>query len=108
MRILFDQATPVPLRPYLAGHTVSTAAEQGWDRLRNGDLLSTAEAAGFDLLLTTDRNMQYQQNIAGRKIAVVILSRQQWPQLRPHVQLVVDAVNAACPGSFAEVEIPFE
>jgi hypothetical protein len=108
MRILFDQATPVPLSSYLAGQTVRTAAEQGWDRLRNGDLLSEAEEAGFDLLLTTDRNMQYQQNLAGRKIAVVILSRQQWPQLRPHVQLVVDAVNAACPGSYTEVEIPFK
>jgi hypothetical protein len=108
MRILFDQATPVPLRPYLVGQSVRTAAEEGWDRLRNGDLLSVAEDAGFDMLLTTDRNMRYQQNIEGRKIAVVILSRQQWPQLRPHVQLVVDAVNAACPGSFAEVEIPFE
>jgi hypothetical protein len=108
MRILFDQATPVPLRPFLAGHTVCTAAEEGWDRLRNGDLLSAAEGAGFDLLLTTDRNMQYQKNIAGRKIAVVILSRQQWPQLRLHVQLVVDAINAARSGSFAEVEIPIE
>ena len=108
MRILFDQATPVPLRPYLAGHTVRTAAEQGWDKLRNGDLLRAAEVAAFDLLLTTDRNMQYQQNITGRKIAVVILSRQQWPQLRPHVQLVVDAVNAAITGSFTEVEIPID
>jgi hypothetical protein len=108
MRILFDQATPVPLRPYLAGHTVHTAAEEGWDRLRNGDLLNAAEEAGYDLLLTTDRNMQYQQNIEGRKIAVVILSRQQWPQLRPHVQLVVDAVKTVRQGSFAEVEIPFE
>jgi hypothetical protein len=105
MRILFDQATPRPLRPYLAGHTVRTAAEEGWDRLRNGDLLSAAENAGFDLLLTTDRNMQYQQNIAGRKISVLILSRQQWPQVRPHVQLVIDAVNATRPGSFEEVEI---
>ncbi len=108
MRILFDQATPVPLRPYLAGHTVRTAAEEGWDKLRNGDLLSVAEEAGFDLLLTTDRNMQYQQNLAGRKIAVVILSRQQWPQLQPHVQLVIDAINAARFGSFTEVEIPIE
>jgi hypothetical protein len=108
MRILFDQATPVPLRPYLAGHTVLTAAEAGWDRLRNGDLLSAAEAAGFDLLLTTDRNMQYQQNLTGRRISVVILNRQQWPQLRSHVQLVVDAVRAARPGSFAEIEIPRE
>ncbi len=106
MRILFDQATPVPLRPYLVGHTVRTAAEEGWDRLRNGDLLSAAEEAGFNMLLTTDRNMRYQQNIEGRRIAVVILSRQQWPQLRPHVELVIDAVNTAKSGSYTEVEIP--
>jgi hypothetical protein len=106
MRILFDQATPVPLRPYLADHLVRTAAEEGWDRLRNGDLLTAAEQAGFDMLLTTDRNMRYQQNIEGRKIAVVILSRQQWPQLRPHVRLVVDAIETAAPGSYKEVEIP--
>lgn len=108
MLILFDQATPVPLRPYLKGHVVRTAAQQGWDRLRNGDLLGAAEAAGFNMLLTTDRNMRYQQSLAGRKIAVLVLSRQQWGQLLPHVQLVVDAVNAAAPGSFVEVEIPFE
>src|ERR1035438_9416012 len=105
MLIIFDQATPVPIRPYLEGHTVRTAAEEGWDRLRNGDLLSAAEETGFDVLLTTDRNMRYQQNISGRKISVVILSRQQWPQLQPHVHLVVSAVNAARPGSFAEVGI---
>jgi hypothetical protein len=58
------------------------------------------------MLLTTDRNLRYQQNIEGRKIAVVILSRQQWPQLQPHVQLVVDAVNAAKFGSYTEIEIP--
>ncbi len=96
----------MPLRPYLVGHTVRTAAEEGWDRLRNGDLLSAAEEAGFNMLLTTDRNMRYQQNIEGRRIAVVILSRQQWPQLRPHVELVIDAVNTAKSGSYTEVEIP--
>jgi len=108
MLILFDQATPVPLRPYLKGHVVRTAAQQGWDRLRNGDLLGAAEAAEFNMLLTTDRNMRYQQSLAGKKIAVLVLSRQQWGQIRPHVQLVVDAVNAAAPGRFTEVEIPFE
>jgi len=108
MLILFDQATPRPLRSYLKGHVVRTAAQQGWDRLRNGDLIGAAEAAGFNMLLTTDRNMRYQQSLAGKKIAVLVLSRQQWGQLRPHVQLVVDAVNAAAPGSFAEVEIPVE
>ena len=58
MLIVFDQATPVPIRPYLEGHTVRTAAQEGWDRLRNGDLLTAAEEAGFDLLLTTDKNMR--------------------------------------------------
>jgi hypothetical protein len=106
MRVLFDQATPVPIAPYLQGHAVRTAAQQGWDTLKNGDLLAAAEAEGFDVLLTTDKNMRYQQNLADRKIAVVVLGQQQWPQLRPHVHLVVEAVNAANPGSYAEVAIP--
>jgi hypothetical protein len=69
-------------------------------------LLTAAELAGFDLFLTTDKNMRYQQNLAGRKIAIVVLGRQQWPHLRPHIQLVIEAVNIAAPGSFAEVYIP--
>ena len=76
MRILFDQAVPVPLRPYLEGHPIRTAAQQGWDTLRNGVLLTTAEDAGFDVLVTTDKNMRYQQNLAGRKIAIVVLGQQ--------------------------------
>ncbi|MBV9507123.1 MAG: hypothetical protein JO323_19185 [Acidobacteriia bacterium] len=108
MRILFDQATPVPLRPFLQGHTVRTAAQEKWDRLRNGELLKLAEASGFDMLLTTDKNLKYQQNLVGRKIAIVVLGTQQWPELQPHVQLVVAAVNAAAPGSYAEVHVPFE
>ena len=64
MLILFDQATPVPIRPYLERHTIRTTAQQGWDMLRNGDLLTAAEQAGFDLLLTTDKNMRYQQNLS--------------------------------------------
>jgi hypothetical protein len=106
MRVLFDQATPVPLRPYLKGHEVRTAAQEGWDRLKNGELLVAAETDGFDVLLTTDKNIRYQQNLAGRKIAVVVLSLQQWPSLQPHVQLVVEAVNAAVPGSYTEIDLP--
>ncbi len=106
MQILFDQATPVPIRPYLKGHTVSTAFQQGWDKLKNGELLTAAEKAGFDLFLTTDKNMRYQQNLSAREIAIVVLGQQQWPHVRPHIQLVVDSVNAATPGSFIEVEIP--
>src|ERR1035441_6048584 len=106
MLILFDQGTPVPIRPYLEGHTARTASQQGWDRLENGELLAAAEQAGFDLFFTTDENMGYQQNLAGRKIAILVLGQQQWPQLRPHIQRVVEAVNAAKPGSYSELEIP--
>jgi len=105
VRILFDQGTPVPIRTFLKGHTVRTAAQEKWDTLRNGDLLNAAEAAGFDLLLTTDKNLRYQQNLAGRQIAIIVLGIQQWPDLRPHVQLVVNAVNGSAAGSYAEVDI---
>ena len=106
MLIIFDQATPVPIRPYLEQHTVRTAAQQGWDKLSNGDLLTAAEEAGFDVLLTTDKNMRYQQNLGGRKIAIVVLGKQQWPQLEPHIQRVIEAVNAVKPSSYVEVDIP--
>jgi len=106
MLILFDQATPVPLRRHLAGHTVRTAAQQGWDRLKNGDLLAVAELGGFDLLITTDKNMSYQQNLDGRKIAILVLGQQQWPSLKPHARIVVDAVASVRPGSYTEVAIP--
>ena len=91
----------------LKGHIVVEAIERGWDRLLNGELLAVAEAEGFELLLTTDKNMRYQQNLAGRKIAFVVLGNSQWPVLRRYVERVVAAVNAATPGSYTEVEIPF-
>ncbi len=108
MLILFDNGTPAPLRYALKGHVVVEAIERGWDRLVNGELIAEAEAAGFNLLLTTDKNMRYQQNLTGRKIAFVVIGNQQWPTLRRYVDRVVAAVNAATPGSFAEVHIPFE
>jgi hypothetical protein len=74
----------------------------------NGELIAVAEAAGFELLLTTDKNMRYQQNLTGRKIAFVVIGNQQWPILRLYIERVVAAVNAATPGSFTEVEIPFK
>ena len=77
MRVLFDQATPVPIREFLVGHTVHTAAQQHWDTLKNGELLTVAEHAGFEVFLTTDKNMQYQTNMAGRTIAVVVIGVQQ-------------------------------
>ena len=106
MRVLFDQATPVLLRSFLTGHTVRTAAQEQWAMLQNGDLLTLAEAAGFDVFLTTDKNMRHQQNLAGRRIAILVIGRQQWPSLKPHAERAVDAVDTATPGSFTEVEIP--
>jgi hypothetical protein len=107
MLILFDNGTPAPLRYALKDHVVVEAIERGWDRLVNGELIAVAEAAGFDLLLTTDKNIRYQQNLTGRKIAFVVLGNQQWPTLRRYVEKVVAAVDAATPGSYTEVEIPF-
>ena len=107
MLILFDNGTPAPLRHALKGHIVVEALERGWDRLGNGELIAAAEAAGFELLLTTDKNMRHQQNLTGRKIAFVVIDNQQWPTLRRYVDRVVAAVNAATPGSYVEVEIPF-
>jgi hypothetical protein len=108
MRVLFDQATPLPIRPHLEGHEVRTAAQEGWDTLKNGELLAAAEATGFDVLLTTDKNIRYQQDPSKRRIAIVVLGQQQWPRLRPHLRLVVEAVNAASAGSYVEVDLPAE
>ena len=108
MRVLFVQATPVPIREFLIGHTVRTAAQEHWDTLKNGDLLTAAEHAGFDVFLTTDKNLQYQQSLAGRTIAIVVIGIQQWPALRPHVARVVAAVNGARPGGFTLVEFPVD
>ena len=108
MLVLFDQSVPAPLAPYLTGHTVTEARERGWDTLSNGDLLAKAERAGFDVFLTAAKNLQYQQNLAGRRMAVVVLNTPQWPVVRLHTAKVAAAVNAATPGSYTEVVIPHE
>lgn len=86
MLILFDQNVAVPIRKYLVGHTVKTAWEQGWDRLINGDLLDDAENAGFDVMLSADQGITYQQNLKDRRIAIVILGKGQWPFIRSVVE----------------------
>ena len=106
MLILFDQGTPVPIRPFLIGHTVETAAQRGWDKLKNGELLEATEEAGFKVLVTPDKNIRYQQNLTLRRIALVVLGNPKWPVLCQHVERVVIAVNAAQPGSYTVVDIP--
>ena len=106
MRVLFDQGTPVPLRQALVGHIVSTAYELGWATLKNGELLRSAEEAGFDVLVTTDTNLKYQQNLAARKIAVVVLATTSWPRIRVVAESINSAVNSASIGSYVEVAVP--
>jgi hypothetical protein len=108
MLILFDHSTPAPLRIALKDHIVVEAIERGWERLANGALLDAAEAAGFELFVTADKNLRYQQNLTDRKISIVVLGNAQWPILRRYLERVVAAVNAATPGSFEDVEIPYE
>jgi hypothetical protein len=108
MLVLFDQSTPAPLRGHLEGHSVTEARDRGWDRLANGDLLNAAETAGFEVFVTADKNLRYQQNLTARKIAIVVIGNAQWRVLRLYVARVAGAVDAAMPGSYAEVDIPFE
>ena len=109
MLVLFDNGTPRTLARHLIDHhTVTEARARGWEELENGELLSEAEAAGFEVLVTTDKNLSDQQNLAGRKIAIVVLGQGRWSLIKRCVAQVVATVNAATPGSFAEVEIPYE
>jgi hypothetical protein len=106
MRILLDQGTPVAMGERLQGHLVRTAYAQGWSPLTNGELLRVAEEAGFDLLLTTDTNLPHQQNIRGRRLAVVILSKNRWTLIKRRMNEIVAAVNSAKPGTYSVVDIP--
>ena len=109
MLVLFDNGTPRTLARFLIDHHMVTEARaRGWEDLENGDLLREAEAAGFEVLVTTDKDLSYQQNLKGRKIAIVVLGLGRWSLIRHRIPQVVAAVNAASPGSFAEVEIPYE
>src|SRR6266481_2921465 len=106
MVILFDHGTPRGIARALRGHTVKEARAQGWDTLSNGEPLKAAEEAGFDVLLTTDANLPHQQNLEGRKLAIVILSKNRWSLVRPMMQEIANAVNAARRGTCTLVDIP--
>ena len=106
MRILFDQGAPVPIAAYLREHSVRTARQEGWDTLANGDLLRVAEAAGFEVLLTTDNSLAYQQNLQGRKIAIVVITLNRWRLVQRMIRKIVAAINAAEPGSYTLIDVP--
>ena len=99
MKILFDHGTPVPLRRHLTGHEICTAYEMGWATLNNGNLLAAAEES-FAAFITTDQNLQYQQNLTGRKLAILVLPTTSWPEIQKHTKQVVDAVSELKPGDF--------
>lgn len=106
MRILFDQGTPSPLRKSLAEHEVSTAYEQGWSLLKNGELLKVAEESGYHVFVTTDTNLKHQQNLASRRLGIVVLLSTSWPRMQRALPAIVSAITAATSGSYTEVEIP--
>jgi hypothetical protein len=103
MLILFDHGAPRSIARFLVEHTVTQAKARGWDQLSNGKLLQAAEEAGFDVLLTTDKNIRYQQTLKGRRIAIVVLGNPQRPAVHRHIDRVVAAVNAATPRLVGEV-----
>jgi len=101
--IVFDQGTPAPLRQVLAEHQIHTAYERGWSTLKNGEFLAAAEGAGCQVLVSTDRNLKSQQNLAARSLGIVVLLTTSWPRIQRKVGAVVEAVNGASPGSYIEV-----
>ena len=102
LRILFDQGTPAPLRNALKLHTVSTAYELGWSSLKNGDLLQAAELQ-FDVLVTTDKNLRYQQNLADRSLAILVLPFASWPKLQRHLDTIMSTINELKSGEYVEL-----
>lgn len=105
MRVLFDQGTPVPLRTFLPLHEIVTAYEKGWQNLENGELLAAAEKDGFDIWVTTDQNLRYQQNLTGRKIAIIVLLSTSWPRIRMNTAAISAAVDNCGAGQYLEISV---
>ena len=103
MKVLFDVNMPRPLRRELPGHEVITAQAMGWGELENGDLIDAAEKAGFAALVTADRNLRYQQNLAGRTIGIIVLPNNKLRLLKmiaPEIRRVLDTLR---PGDYVEL-----
>jgi len=103
MRILFDQGVPLPLRKHLTNHVVETVFERGWSRLENGALLTAAENS-FDLFITTDQQLRYQQNLAGRQMSVLVLTTTSWPLIKEHTDKIIEATDQIAPGEYREID----
>jgi hypothetical protein len=105
VKILFDANTPAPLARFLRGHEVVRTDQMGWQGLENGALLDATEQAGFDLLLTCDQNVQYQQNFTSRKLALVILSSNHWPTLPRVAARIATAVDFVQTGQIVKIDV---
>jgi hypothetical protein len=105
VKTLFDANTPAPLARFSRGHEVVRADQMGWQGLENGALLDAAEQAGFDLLLTCDQNVRYQQNLTSRKLALVILSSNHWPAMRRVAARIATAVDFVQTGQIVKVDV---
>jgi hypothetical protein len=108
MRIILDESVPQKLRLLIEGHTVVTTWFQGWSGLKNGALLDAAEEAGFDLFITADQEISYQQNLTVRKMALLVLSTNNWDLVKANIAAIMAGISAVTPGSYAEVEIPLK
>ena len=107
MRIVFDKNVPVGVRRFLPKHEVKTFVEMQWrPQLENGDLLDATEAAGFDIVVTCDQNIRYQQNLTERKLALIVLGSNIWPVVRDHASAIAAKVDAATPGAYDFIEMP--
>ena len=107
MRILFDKNVPVGVRGFLSRHDVRTVVEMQWpDQLENGELLNVAERSGFDVMVSSDQNIRYQQNLTGRKLALVVLGSNIWPVVRQYSATIASTVDAATPGTYDFIEMP--
>ena len=107
MKIILDESVPQKLRLLIEGdHSVFTTWYQGWSGLKNGALLAAADRAGFELFITADQELTYQQNLTGRKMAVLVLSTNNWDLVKAGIAQITAAIEAVTPGSYAEVEIP--
>ena len=102
MKVLVDECLPCPLCDYLSGHNFRTVQQQGWEGVKNGALLTLAEG-DFEVFLTADKNLQYQQNLARRKLAIVLLPTNHWPTLRQHIPEVQAALDAVSSTGFSVV-----
>jgi predicted nuclease of predicted toxin-antitoxin system len=105
LKILFDHCTPAKLKTALRarGHCVTTCFELSWNTKPDSALLALAEANGFDVLLSADQSLRHQQNLAGRKISIVVLKRTNWPLVRTKIADIAATVEACFPGSYCEI-----